>query len=259
MKKNLYIINGVSGSIGNALLALIARNSENVVYGLSRKAIGFHKFGKVLPEYTLVTSIGENIADDFIIGNFIKSCDIHRYKTVTYIHAVGLYPFEINGTENDLDNDGVNDDCLRLTYTAFSLVCNTINNEKHKNFAAVIFGSISDRYHLSVHHSWWKTIEKTKQYMKNIASDNISMNIINISSVVCFHELLTRPFVFIKTNAVPEPWLTPFEVAQKTLDVLKEKNKYCEVDYFHHAQYHNSEYFSEEKFTQRKIDETYVG
>lgn len=84
--------------------------------------------------------------------------------------------------------------------------------------------------------------------------DKVSFFVLNISSVICPHEILTRPFVFQNTNANPVFWLMPHEVAERVITLIfsKEKNGFTEDDFFHKADYYEKDYFIDAKFTDRK-------
>jgi hypothetical protein len=85
----------------------------------------------------------------------------------------------------------------------------------------------------------------------------LNINLLNISSVMCPHEIITRPFVFIHTNAEPEFWLLPNEVANKALElVFKGNNGFIETDLFHASNYHFDGY-DDNYFGERKIKELY--
>ncbi len=255
MKKNLFIINGCSGAIGNACLSILAQNPNNVVYGLSRKANHFTSFGKTLPEKTIVFSIGNDIADKKVLTDFEKTIPKKAFSSINYIHAVGYYPFELNQlgkieVENDLDGDGINDTCKKLTLDAFTRTCEVL--KKDCQFKALIFGGLADKFEPEVHQSWWKIISKVREYMRINITDKVSMNILNISSVICFHELQTRPFVFTNTDGDASFWLTPYEVAEKVYSTLSVSTGFSEQDFFKPAPYYQEDYFSNEKFTPRK-------
>lgn len=255
MKKDLFIINGCSGAVGNACLAILARNPKNVVYGISRKANHFTRFGKILPEKTIVFSIGDDISDQKALVDFKKAIQKNVFSSINYIHAVGYYPFELDQkgeikVENDLNGDGINDKCTRLTFEAFTKTCEILKNDCQ--FKALIFGSLADKFEPEVHQSWWKSMKKVREYMENNVTKNISMNILNISSVVCFHELQTRPFVFTNTDGNASFWLTPQEVAEKVDLILSTALGFSEQDFFNPAPYYQEDYFSNEKFTPRK-------
>jgi hypothetical protein len=91
-----------------------------------------------------------------------------------------------------------------------------IRARTHVHLNAVIFGGLADRHHPMVHQSWWRTIEETKKWAKEFVDGHAHTKIVcaNISSVLCPHEIITRPFVFIKTDADPRSWLSPYKLTQ---------------------------------------------
>ncbi|MBP6856175.1 MAG: hypothetical protein KBC42_02455 [Candidatus Pacebacteria bacterium] len=267
MKKNLIIISGVTGAIGNALLAKFGREENTIVYGISRQAVSMNQFvdtlsGKLF-DSTLIGSIGTLERKSY--ESFATLVDYSKFGSVSYIHAVGLYPFEVNFdgkhyVENDNDGDGIDDRVNQLTYEYFTGMVNALAFTKKDttvNFKALIFGGIADIHQPIVHESWWRTIIKTKDFMKSSAK-NISMHILNISSVLCAHEIVTRPFVFCKTDADPKYWLSAYEVADKTFELLmNDECGFYETDLFHFNPTFREGYYQDRKFTPRKVNELF--
>jgi hypothetical protein len=259
--KTLVIINGVTGAIGTACLARFSREPDVTIYGLSRKAELFSVFKKdeYLPDNSLICSIGD-IANKNNCESFVKSINQILYDKIVYIHAVGVYPFEIDASGNikvshDTDGDGVDDRVVELSYNAFFAMTDTLR-DMAKSINALIFGGIADKHHPVVHKSWWTVMEKIKENMNKIILNDNSINffVLNISSVICPHEILTRPFVFQHTNANPRFWLMPHEVAEEVamLTFFDSHKGFIEQDLFHNADYYQDDYFTGKKFTDRK-------
>ena len=123
---------------------------------------------------------------------------------------------------------------------------------------ALLFGGIADKFRPSVHKSWWSVMETIKEKMKELSksSNVVSYFVLNISSVICPHELLTRPFVFKNTNADASFWLMPHEVADQVATLVFSKQEgFIEDEIFHKANYYEEDYFSEDKFVSRKKSE----
>ncbi len=262
-KKKIIIISGVTGAIGSALLAECAQDGSNIIYGISRKALPVSSFlrkGK-LPHKTLICSIGECLDYSSLFKYINYSVD-----EVVYIHALGLYPFEVNSKgsiviENDLNKDGINDEVTKLTLNAFVSATQSLKKYWRGRTKCVIFGGIADIHKPSVHQSWWKTIEKVKDYMKIETSKNekLSMLVFNISSVLCPHEIITRPFVFIDTDADQVYWLNPYELSKFVLKMVdRMKNGFHELKkYKIKPNFSLDTYYKDNKFTPRKVKELY--
>ena len=264
IKKKLVIINGVTGTIGTACLSQFCRLPNVTVIGLSRKAKNYKEFmeGRHFPERTFACSIG-NISDKEDCVRFVDSIDIAVYDEVVYIHAVGVYPTEldVNGNinvSNDLDGDGIDDRVMELSYRAFFAMVEGLVNTR-KPIKAFVFGSMADRHRMKVHKSWWMTMLKIKESINLTLSQygNIAFRVVNISSVICGRELIVRPFVFQRTDAAPRFWLLPHEIAEKIVDIAKQKTyrKYLEIDLFHHASYFDRNHFRETDYNQRRMAE----
>ncbi len=266
--KKLVIIHGVTGAIGSACLGLFASQKDTIVYGISRKAKDFKEFcvdGK-LPVRTLICSISSETSAACMALAFTETIASEKFDQISYIHAVGLYPFEIDSKGNkilqyDDDKDGIDDRCLYLTKILFTQFCSILAKATRKPFHAVLFGGLADEHKPSAHTSWWKSIEKLKEGIvyrqKNGATEIVSL--INISSVLCPNELITRPFVFTATDANPEYWLQPIEVAQFVKKIMERKRvkKFKEYSLFKKVPIFDKEYYEDHKFTPRKVAELY--
>lgn len=234
------------------------------MYGLSRQASPFSNFleGPYLPDNTLICSIGENTNIE-TSQTFVEAINTSLYEKIVYIHAVGVYPFELDSrgaiaVSHDKDGDGIDDRVVELSYKAFFAMSEALRKTNKVTYA-LIFGGLADKHRPAVHTSWWTVMERIRNTMRiNVAAySNSTYFILNISSVICAHELLTRPFVFRHTNANPRFWLAPHEVAQKVSELVlsTHKNKLVEEDLFHPSDYYHKSYFKDEHFTGRKIAE----
>lgn len=262
--KKLIIISGVTGAIGSALFAEYGQYKNTVVYGISRKASpmsAFIKNGK-LPFSTLICSV--DLVDGY--KKLFHLIDYSKIDEIVYIHALGLYPFEIdsNGNlkiEDDNNNDGINDNVMKLTKDNFTNA--TINIQKNWSgvLKCLIFGGIADKYHPTAHQSWWKVIEITKKYMLRQVGINpsLSMILVNISSVLCPHEVITRPFVFTDTDACKEYWLHPYKLAKFVYNLTnKIKSGFIEVEKYNiKPNFKVDSYYKDRHFTPRKVTELY--
>ena len=258
--KTLIIINGVTGALGAACLARFSREHDTTIIGLSRQAqnADFFCIRGRLPDNTLVCSMGDIVSQEDC-KSFSQKIDKSFYEKIIYIHAVGVYPFELDGAgnirvSNDEDNDGIDDRVVKLSHDAFFVMVEALK-EVGLPVRALIFGGIADKFQPLVHKSWWTVMEKTKTRMQEEIKNqkDVSFCILNISSVICPHELITRPFVFQNTNADASFWLMPHEVAEQVVSmVFSKRGGLVEDELFHEADYYEEDYFVENKFTKRK-------
>ncbi len=275
----LVIIHGVTGAIGSACLSLFGSENDTVVYGISRKARDFRDFcfGKKLPVKTLICSIyGDSPEDhypDRMAYYFGKAINAEAFECIHYIHAIGNYPFEIDENGDrivscDNDQDGIDDRCALLTRNMFNSFSRDIARETKKQVHSLLFGGIADKHEPFAHISWWKTMKKLKDFLaesfeKAEQGSTIEafckVSILNISSVLCPNELITRPFVFSKTDADPKYWLRPEEVATyvKFIFYSNQAEKLKEYELFKKKPDFDLNYYEDENFTPRKIVELY--
>lgn len=260
MKNTLVIINGVTGAIGSACLARFSRVKNVTVIGLSRQGKTYQTFckGGLLPNSFIICSLGA-ISSEKDCQAFTSTINTSLYKKILYVHAVGVYPFELNEegsieVKNDHDGDGIDDRVMEMSHDAFFAMTKALSTIELP-LTSLIFGGVADKFKPTVHKSWWSVMKKIKERMLEIVKTerNISFFILNISSVICPHEMLTRPFVFTKTNANPYFWLMPHEVANKVKQLtLRKSSGFNEVELFYKSDYYESDYFEDIKFTRRK-------
>jgi len=263
--KELVIISGITGALGNSLLSEYGRKKNTIIYGISRQAEDISKFldSKTKKLYTSTIIFSLKKLDKKNYDSFIDLIDFSKFSKIIYIHALGVYPFEINEkgehfVRNDKDGDGIDDRCQFLSYGVFSFVVSKILDSTKLPFQVGIFGGLADKHKPLVHQSWWKTLEKTKDYMKSINRKKVCMYVFNISSVICTHEIITRPYVFIKTDANLRFWLSPEEISKKVVRKLrKNKTGYFEHEIFHIKPDFDKEYYVDRKFTPRKVSELF--
>jgi hypothetical protein len=249
-KKELYIIGGVSGAIGNAVLALLSRKKNAVIYGLSRQMQHYSVFEGKLPLATMGISVGEDVADRKALDEFVGKIDFDNVSKVHYVHALGKFAHEfVKPTDKQLR------EIEMLSYDAFVSISDRLLAERVP-FATTLIGSLSDKYKIKGFQSWWKTIERTKNYMKSIFQEKVSMNVVNIASIVSSQELRVRPLVFAQTEAKPYFWLTPYEVAEKIISMLDSfVEGYSEDELFHKSDYWFDGYYDSKKIRNRRLRE----
>lgn len=267
-KKDLIIINGVTGAIGSACLAHFASQKDTVVYGLTRKGRWYYygvPDGKKLPLATLFYSLtGVDPLTQRSVGGFARLIDKTKFKSIRYIHCIGHYPFEVIKSgkyvvRRDNDGDGVDDRCQELTFRYFTLLYEALS--KIGLNQAFIFGSIADKHRPLVHKSWWLTMDKLKQAIAFKQSNDQTLPpvvVVNISSVLCPKEIVERPFVFTNTNANPAYWLQPHEIALFVHKLFRvNKQRLYEVDLFKKVPNFNTTYYKNSNFTTRKVKELF--
>lgn len=262
-KKKLVIIAGITGAIGTALLEQYGSKKNTVVFGISRRARKVEDFidpktGKIYAA-TLICSlsqISEGCCDDFV-----SLIDFEKFSEITYIHCIGTYLFEIDKdghfiVSNDKDKDGINDECMMLSYNLFQWMTKPLIARTKTRISCVIFGGLPDKHRPRIIQSWWKTMILVEEYMKNIADKRVGMHVFNISSVLCPHELMTRPYVFVNTEADPQAWLLSSQLAKLVRKKLcREKGGYYKSDIFNPWAGFFSEFYLDEHMVPTKLAE----
>lgn len=264
--KKLVIIHGVTGAIGSACMAEFASKKDFVVYGISRKAVDHGKFCEkgILPVKTIIFSLNET-SPTKMANDLSVSIDVSKFSHVYYIHAVGVYPFELNDkgehiVSHDYDKDGIDDRCQELTNKLFLSFWLELSRKHGKRFTGLLFGGLADKHRPVVHSSWWKTIKKTVGQVKFQQKRGYLGNfvLLNISSVLCPNEIISRPFVFTKTDSDPAFWLLPWEVSSFVSKIFSNKLKsYQQHNLFKKNPNFVSNYYEDKKFTPRKRKELF--
>jgi NADP-dependent 3-hydroxy acid dehydrogenase YdfG len=264
-KKELIIISGCTGSIGEAFFIHYLLNEEDcLIYGISRKGIQL-KYLKDLPQYNSI--INFDITSKSRINNFVNKIPRGTYKTITYIHLLGEFKTEIDAKhlkykiENDHDKDGIDDDVNKLVYTTFSLMVESLSHlcKKNKTRLNIIqTGSLTDKYELECFHSWWKAKKKTLAFITPLVENNKFLNhyLLNVSTILSTKEFIDRPHVFV-TEANPKFWLPPEKLASEATKLVKSKRGLIEKDIFIANPSFSHNYFNEKETYERRVRELF--
>ena len=256
MNKTLVIINGVTGALGSACLARLARDPNKTVIGLSRRALRattFCKEGK-LPDATLICAL----PDWHALTSLISA---EYYKEIIYIHAVGLYPLELNRmglpeVTHDDDGDGIDDRVMELSF--HNLLAHVESLEDlGLPLQCVTIESITDAYKPIAYYSHGEvTALVIKDFQERaILNTQNTYGVLSISSVLCPKELMERPYVFTSTDAEPLFWLSPDEVAVGVMEMANMGPGFVQQDLFHKSDYWREDYYEDAQFTARKLAE----
>jgi hypothetical protein len=262
--KRLVIISGITGAIGSALLAIYGTKKNSVIYGISRQAVAYENFiNKKTGKLFCSTFVCSLTGAEESCGEFVSLIDFNQFSEVIYIHALGVYPFEINEKgahviENDDDRDGIDDRCTLLSYDIFRWITSEIISRTKSTVKFITFGGLADKHQPEIISSWWQTMEKVEHYMKEVADGRIGMYKFNISSVLCPHELITRPFVFVNTEADYQSWLLPSQLAKRVLKELLEIGGYHEFDVYNPWKGFFPNYYANENMVLRRLRELYL-
>ena len=266
VKKDLVIITGVTGAIGSALLEQYGQRKNTVIVGITRKSQTWKNFinkktGKIYCG-TLLCAVE---FEEKEVKNFIAHIDVEEFARVTFIHCVGDYQFEVDSvgnftTENDKDGDGINDLVKFLSYDLFKWFAGNLMRKTKSQLDFVIFGSLADKYEPQSFKSWWQTMKKTEHFMSSVITEKIGFFRFDISSVLCPHELITRPFVFTHTDADQTSWLSPSKLASEVIRALDTSNGgFHKNDMFEHWDGFSSDYYQDEKIVPRRLLEISQG
>lgn len=264
-KKELFIISGCTGSIGEAFFIHYLLNKKDcLIYGISRKGIRINRF-KNLPQYNSI--INFNITSKLEVSNFTKKLTKNTFKTITYIHLLGEFKTEIDSKHlkyritNDRDNDGIDDDVNNLVYNSFTLMVKgllTFCKKKNVRLNIIQIGSLADKYKLKCFQSWWKAKNKTLTFIAPLVKKNRLLNhyLLNVSTVLSTKEFIDRPHVFV-TEANPKFWLSPDKLVAEATKLVSRKTGMVEKDIYITNPNFSHNYFSEEHTYERRIRELF--
>lgn len=264
MRKKLVIIAGVTGAVGTALMAEYGKWKDVVMVGISRQGLRWadfisHTTGK-LPIASFICSLDALNKEE--CDSFIAALDFEKFSEIVYCHCVGLYLFEIDRRgffilENDHDKDGINDECLKLSYHFFRWMTRPLMEKSQVRLSCAIFGSLADRHQPRIIQSWWKAMRKVERYMEKSADKRVTMAHFSISSIFCPHELLNRPYVFVNTEAESQAWLSPFRLSSIVRKYLKIwKGGYHQMDVYNTWSGFFDGFYSDTHMVPRRLAET---
>jgi|GEM_PF-7130194 len=261
--KNIIIISGVTGSIGQELLRKYLVQEDTTVYGISRKGVPIASLDILLSHHLIVSVDLHNTAS---MQEFVSKISAHDCEKISYFHLVGEFKTEINDNldvvvENDKDGDGIDDCVYSLVTNAYIVLTTELLELATKNnceFSATSFGSLADRHTIACFQSFRKAREMTISFTKEMAVKYPEANfyLFNTSTILAADEMIERPFIF-STNVNPVYWITPSELVHRTLGFMNSENGIVEKDIYLANPNFSSDYFSEKPTYKRRVKEMY--
>lgn len=262
-KKQLVIIAGVTGSIGQELLRHYLPDSNTLVYGLSRRGVSMDLFDK-LPSHNLIVHV--DMHSDANINKFIDKLPDDKFEKITYYHLLGEFKTEITEdlkiqVENDHDKDGINDEVYKLVGHAYKSMVSRINQisiQKSIPVNIVSYGSLADRHHIPCFQSFGKSREIVKSFSREMIRHNTQMNVylFDTSTILAADEMLERPFIFA-TDVNPTYWITPLELVNRTISFISSEKGFVEKDIYLASPNFSDDYFDAEVTYVRRVKELY--
>lgn len=261
--KQLIIIAGVTGSMGQELLRHYLVDDNVLVYGISRKGVPLKSLA-ILPSHNIIVNV--NLCSDQDIQKFVGMVPNESFEEVIYYHLIGEFKTEINEKlqitiEDDYDGDGINDDVYRLVAGAYkTMICELNKKVVQSNcvLRVVSFGSLADKHNIPCFHSFGKAREIVTSFSKKIydLNKNTHFYLFDTSTILAADEMLERPFIFA-TEVNPAYWITPYELVKKALGYMSIENGFVQKDIYLSNPHFSPNYFDPGVTYKRRVKELY--
>ncbi len=257
----IIIINGVTGTIGNALFESHITDPETIVIGLSRRGITMR--GSL--NHHMILSLDLGSAKD--VERFVKEVYALKPSEIIYYHCIGAFKTELDPItyqrkiDVDRDNDGVDDETLRDVYLYLKILSQQLLAHCPKSTAITIatFGSIAEEHDVEIFHSWITARKMIGEELRTLAgsADNVCVYNFLISTLLSAKEMLARPYVF-GTDADPRYWLKASDLIRKVRKHIDTpQTGYHLTKVFKKAPQFKTGHFENENIKARRLHELY--
>ena len=213
--KQLVVVSGVTGSLGEAYL-MHYRKTEDRVVGISRN--------KPEIQFPEVQYVHADLLDEKESKRCVKQLPLEEITRILLIHPVGKFRFEQEF--NEIDPEIYSSNVKTFTNLVDPLIEHT--SQDNPLITLVAFGSISDKYDVPFWRSYSESKKALRRYIHELSGkeNNVRGVFINLSSVKTRNESKLRPF------ADTGYWLTPEEIVQRSVPELSPTEKWKEIDIF---------------------------
>jgi NADP-dependent 3-hydroxy acid dehydrogenase YdfG len=262
-QKQLVIIAGAAGPIGQEVLRHYLLDKEILVYGISRRGTIIDSMD-TLPDHNMIVKVDLNNTD--AIKKFITKLPLKNFEKINYYHLVGEFKTEINNdlqvvVENDFDNDGIDDDVYHLTTGAYISMTEELmefSAKTQSELSIVSLGSLADKYLIPCFQSFSKSKRILKDFSRKMWRENNKINfyLFETSTVLAAVEMIDRPFIFA-TNADPNYWITPFELVQRMFGFIQSEKGIVEKEIYLANPNFPADYFDPFVTYKRRVKELY--
>lgn len=212
MNKNLVIITGANGKLGEAYTNFFSSKSDFDTILISRSGTGNGT--------RVFKQIQVDLLDKKNVKLELSKINFPLYQKIFLIHPVGKFKFQKNasmGISNEIENEVFLSNVVTLENILTPIIYN-IENEEVLIYVCA-FGSISDKYGIP----FWKSYSKSKNILRDILKrltekdslrNKLSVLFVNVSSVDTGNENKLRPY------ADKQFWLKPEKIVEKSTEIL---------------------------------------
>lgn len=257
----IIIINGITGTIGNALFETYICEPDTLIIGLSRQGV---KLPPSLNHHMILKVNFDDQKELDKLGKLIYSC---RPTEIIYFHCIGRFKTELDPqtlsrkVEIDHDQDGLDDEIVRDVNTYFEKMSQSLLKYRPKKtyLTLATIGSVAEDHDIEIFQSWIIAKRQALEKIKRIVSTTRDTSLYNIliSTLLSSKEMVARPYVF-GTDANPKYWLKPLELAKK---IKKEASKridgYHCIKIFKHSPNFSKNHFENQRIKDRRLYELY--
>ncbi len=241
--KTIVIVAGAAGEIGTQFCSVLAEKQIETVAVLRNTPL--------LLTSPCIQIVRCDLSDARSIEGSFKSINFAQYDRVIFLHTIGVDKYDPRGyptiqkmktIDPDIYDTNVNTfkSPLRYLINILHAVC---ESGKIVQLKVALLGGIPDKYAPFVIEGFCEAKNLCRQYIQSAVGlypNWVSGLSINVSSTVTKSALKVRPFADLTY------WLTPDEVAQRSVDaLLSDEVGFKEIEIFKHSPEFKAGYYKD--------------
>ncbi len=248
--KKLVIVAGAAGEIGQAYIKKLLEKEIEVLAILRNKDLSF--------ENNNLRKIKINLDNEVDIDEKLSDIDIDSYGQIIYLHTIGVDKFDPRGypeikkmktIPEDIYDTNVNSFKYLYRYL-YRYLLKRINNNGNQKLKVAIIAGAADKHTPFVIESFCESKFILREYIRSgieLYPEKVSGLSINITSTITDSALKVRPFAELTY------WLTPKEVAERSIDsLLESRNGYNQIDVIKHSPLFTENYYEDNELLYKK-------
>lgn len=244
--KKLVIVAGAAGEIGQAFIKKLLEKDIEVLAILRNKDLYF--------EDNNLRKIKINLDNEIELNDKLSEIDIDSYNEIICLHTIGVDKFDPRGYPEIKKMKTIPEDVYDTNVNSFKYLyrylLKRINNNGNQKLKVAIIAGAADKHTPFVIESFCESKFILREYIRSgieLYPEKVSGLSINITSTITDSALNVRPFAELTY------WLTPKEVAERSIDsLLENRNGYNQIDIIKYSPLFTENYYDDNELLYKK-------
>ena len=230
--KTCIIIAGATGDIGiEYVRACLSKKNIDVIALSQKRVLDMHN--------EKLIAMRLDLTDSHSIREAFGHIDLSKYDSILFLHTIGVDRYDPRGyphirkmstIDPDVYDTNVNTFKYLLRYLTLTIKGINTKSERLVKFKAALIGGVPDKFAIFVIEDFCEAKNISRQYIRSMVDlypNWASGLVINVSSTI------TRSALKVRPHANVTYWLTPLEVANRSVDELLQAGAgYKEINIF---------------------------